>query len=80
MPHKQATQESHDQFVERAMRIFPAEEADKWSRLERALFNSLMGKLIFAHGYGGITESMLIEVRQRMQAAVRHYEELSPRD
>ena len=75
MPYSRAPQENHDQFVRRALRVFPADQADKWSRLERGLFNSLMGKLIFQHGYGGITEKMLIEVRDQMQAAVRRYEE-----
>jgi hypothetical protein len=74
MPHSRTPQESHDQFVTRALRVFPADEADKWSRLERGLFNSLMGKLIFQHGYGGISERMLIEVRDQMQAAVRRCE------
>jgi hypothetical protein len=68
-------QENHDQFVMRAMHVFPADEAENWSRLERGLFNSLMGKLIFQHGYAGITEPMLAEVRRQMQAAVRRYEE-----
>ena len=75
MPGTRIPQESHDQFVMRALRVFPADEADNWSRLERGLFNSLMGKLIFTHGYGGITEQMLIEVRDQMQAAVRRWEE-----
>jgi hypothetical protein len=75
MPHSRAPQESHDQFVMRAMAVFPAEEADNWSRLERGLFNSLMSKLIFQHGYGGITEQMLIEVRDQMRNVARRYQE-----
>lgn len=75
MPHSRHRQENHDQFVTRALCVFPADEAERWSRLERGLFNSLMAKLIFQHGYGGITEQMLIEVRDQMQAAVRRCEE-----
>jgi hypothetical protein len=68
-------QENHDQFVMRAMRVFPADEAENWSRLERGLFNSLMGKLIFQYGYGGITEQMLADVRREMWDAVRRCDE-----
>lgn len=76
MSRSRIPHENHEQFVERALHVFPADEAEKWSRLQRGLFNSLMGKLIFEHGYCGITERMLIEVRDQMQAAVRRQDEL----
>ena len=75
MRRSQIPQESHDQFVMRALRVFPADEADKWSRLQRGLFNSLMGKLIFEHGYAGISEQMLEDVRRQMQDAVQRCDE-----
>ena len=63
--------ETHSQFVERASRIFQNGEVAKWSRLERAVFNHLMAQLIYRHGYAGISNQMLQDVRNEMSAALK---------
>ena len=61
----------HEQFLERASRIFPVEASRSWSKLERAVFNVLIGDLIFNHGYKNISDEMLIEACQQMDKIVR---------
>lgn len=63
--------ETHEQFVQRASRVFPEEEARTWSRIERAVFNHLLGRLIIQHGYDSISTQMLEESRDNMNKFVR---------
>lgn len=58
--------ETHEQFVQRASRIFPPKEASRWSRIERAVFNHLMAQLIHRHGYSAISDEMLQQSREDM--------------
>jgi hypothetical protein len=63
--------ETHDQFVQRANHVFPADRAKTWSRVERAVFNHLMGHLIHEHSYSSITDTMLSQCRDDMHRIVR---------
>lgn len=63
--------ETHEQFVQRASRIFPEEGVRAWSRIERAVFNHLLGRLIIQHGYDSISNQMLEESRENMNKCVR---------
>lgn len=63
--------ETHEQFVRRASGFFPAERVRNWSRIERAVFNHLMGQLIHQHSYAAITDTMLSQCRDDMQEIVR---------
>ena len=63
--------EPHEQFIERASRVFPPETTATWSRLERAVFNSLMSELIYRHCYSAITDDMLHNIREDMEALVQ---------
>jgi hypothetical protein len=62
--------ETHDQFIERASRVFPEEGVRQWSRIERAIFNHLLGRLIIQHGYDSISDQMLEESRENMNKFV----------
>lgn len=57
-------------FIHRASTVFPPELAMNWSRIERAVFNQLMSRLIYHHGYEAITCQMLHATRDRMQQIV----------
>lgn len=59
--------ETHDQFVRRASAVFPPERAKSWSRIERAVFNHLMSRLIHNRGYASITDQMLYQSRADME-------------
>jgi hypothetical protein len=63
--------ETHEQFVQRASRIFPEDGVRTWSRIERAVFNHLLGRLIVQHGYDSISNQMLVESRDNMKKCVR---------
>lgn len=63
--------ETHEQFVQRASRVFSEEKARTWSRIERAVFNHLLGRLIIQHGYDSISTQMLEESRDDMNKFVR---------
>ncbi|PKO89651.1 MAG: hypothetical protein CVU18_03300 [Betaproteobacteria bacterium HGW-Betaproteobacteria-12] len=63
--------ETHEQFVRRASGIFPVERVRNWSRIERAVFNHLMGHLIHEHSYASITDAMLARCRDDMCEIVR---------
>lgn len=63
--------ETHNQFVERASQTFPVTEVAAWTRIERAVFNHMMAQLIYRHGYAGITEQMLQDVRNEMPGVVK---------
>lgn len=63
--------ETHEQFVQRASRVFPEEGVRAWSRIERAVFNHLLGHLIVQHGYDSISNQMLEESRDNMNKFVR---------
>lgn len=59
--------ETHDQFVKRASAVFPPDRAQHWSRIERAVFNHLMTRLIHKRGYAAITDQMLLDSRADME-------------
>jgi hypothetical protein len=63
--------ETHEQFIQRANRVFPAESVRAWSRIERAVFNHLMAKLIHRNSYRAISDAMLEECREDMTEIVR---------
>ena len=58
--------ETHEQFLQRASDVFPTEWAENWSRIERAVFNQLMSRLIHQCPYNSITEAMLHQCRDDM--------------
>lgn len=63
--------ETHEQFIQRANRVFPADCVRAWSRIERAVFNHLMAKLIHRNTYSAISDEMLEECRDDMVEIVR---------
>lgn len=63
--------ETHEQFIQRANRVFPADCVSAWSRVERAVFNHLMAKLIHRNSYSSISDAMLEECRDDMREIVR---------
>ena len=63
--------ETHDQFLLRAARVFPPDQAQEWSRLERAVFNALMARQVHSRGYAAISDEMLWSIRENMQKLVR---------
>lgn len=58
--------ETHEQFVQRASRIFPSDYVRSWSRVERAVFNYLLGPMIHQFSYSAITDAMLEQCRNDM--------------
>lgn len=65
--------ETHEQFLQRASGIFPIERVRNWSRIERAVFNQLMAKLIHQKSYSAITDTMLQQCRDEMAKIVSRY-------
>ena len=65
-----SSDETHEQFIQRANRVFPADSVRVWSRIERAVFNHLMAKLIHRNSYGSISNSMLETCRADMTEIV----------
>ena len=63
--------ETHDQFVQRASRVFPEHHASEWSRIERGVFNHLMAQLIHRYGYSEISNEMLQQSRADMMEIVK---------
>jgi len=63
--------ETHEEFLLRASRVFPADQAQAWSRLERGVFNCLMDRLIRERGYNAISDEMLRSLSERMKRLVR---------
>lgn len=61
-----SSDETHEQFIQRANRVFPADWVRAWSRIERAVFNHLMAKLIHRNTYSAISDEMLEECRDDM--------------
>lgn len=66
-----SSDETHEQFIQRANRVFPADCVRAWSRIERAVFNHLMAKLIHRNTYSAISDEMLEECRDDMVEIVR---------
>ena len=66
-----SSDETHEQFIQRANRVFPADCVRAWSRIERAVFNHLMAKLIHRNTYSAISDEMLEEGRDDMVEIVR---------
>lgn len=62
--------ETHEQFLQRASEVFPVDSSLDWSPFERAIFNSLMAKLIFNYGYDSISDAMLRAAYREMQGIV----------
>lgn len=71
-------QETHEEFVERASRVFPVDNVRTWSRIERAVFNHLLGRMISKHGYGSISNQMLEESRDSMKQVVHQLQTEEP--
>lgn len=69
--HGLNSHETHDQFVQRASSVFPVDGVRVWSRVERAVFNHLLGRLIHQYGYDSISRQMLEESRDNMEKLVR---------
>lgn len=65
--------ETHEQFVQRASRVFPKRCVRAWSRVERGVFNHLMGRLIHRYSYASITDAMLHQCRNDMDEIVRRF-------
>jgi hypothetical protein len=64
------TSDIHEEFLKRAARIFPVEASRGWSKLERAVFNVLIGDLIYHHGYKNISDDMLAKACEEMNRIV----------
>ncbi len=65
--------ETHETFIRRANRYFPKESVKSWSRVDRLIFNHLMGKLIHRYGYAAISDAMLKQCSVDMDEAVRRF-------
>jgi len=63
--------ENHDQFVQRASGVFHSESVRSWTRIERAVFNHLMGRLIRRHSYQEISNEMLYACQEDMNDVVQ---------
>ncbi len=63
--------ETHEQFIQRASRVFSTDDVSSWSRIERAVFNNLLGPLIHKFNYGAISDDMLFQCRNDMVEIVR---------
>lgn len=70
--HGAHSNETQEQFVRRASNVFPEEIVSAWSRIERAVFNQLMARLIHRCGYSAITNEMLQKSRKKMERIVRN--------
>lgn len=62
--------ETHEQFLQRASRIFSVHASLAWTTFERAVFNQLMASLIFRRSYDEISDAMLVAARDAMDAIV----------
>jgi len=65
-----SSNETHEQFIQRANRVFPADSVRVWSRVERAVFNHLMAQLIHRNTYASISNAMLEACRDDMTEIV----------
>jgi hypothetical protein len=65
-----SSDETHEQFIQRANCVFPFDCVRAWSRIERAVFNHLMAKLIHQHTYSAISNAMLQVCRDDMTEIV----------
>jgi len=63
--------ETHEEFIQRANFVFPADYVRAWSRVERAVFNHLMAQLIHQNAYISISNAMLVKCRDDMAEIVR---------
>lgn len=59
-----------DLFILRAYDVFPPEWLRSLSRIERSVFNVLIGRLIHRNGYAETTNQMLRELRADMEKIV----------
>jgi hypothetical protein len=66
-----SSDETHEQFIQRAKRVFPADCVRAWSRIERVVFNHLMAKLIHRNSYSSISNVMLQECQEDMTEIVK---------
>lgn len=60
-------QSSQEQFLQRAGRIFDVGQAARWTRLQKAVFNKLIGDLVYCHGYSRISDEMLKAAKANME-------------
>lgn len=65
--------EAYEEFIRRARRYFPEESVKSWSKVDRLIFNHLMGKLIHRHGYAAISDDMLRQCSEDMAQAVSRF-------
>jgi hypothetical protein len=68
-----ARDDVYETFLRRANRYFPEESVRSWSRVDRLIFNHLMGKLIHCYGYAAISDAMLQQCSVDMNEAVRRF-------
>lgn len=66
-------QETHDEFVQRVSNVFSEDQVSTWSRIERGVFNHLMGQLIHKHSYGSISNEMLYQCHDKLLEAIRNF-------
>ncbi len=66
--------ENYDQFVQRASRVFQVSSVRSWSRIERAVFNHLIGRLVRHRSYWEISNAMLYACRDEMNEIVKRLE------
>ena len=57
--------ETHEQFIHRAGRVFSADHVRSWSRVERDVFNHLLGSIIHKFSYGAITDEIHFAMPER---------------
>ena len=62
--------ETHEQFIQRASDVFPVNRVRAWSRVERAVFNHLMAQLVIKHPYSSISNEMLRRCKDDMEEIV----------
>jgi len=48
--------ETYEKFIQRASRVFSAEDVRSWPRVERAVFNHLLAPLIHKFNRGSISD------------------------
>lgn len=70
--------ETHEQFLQRASKVFSVDASQSWSPFERAVFNSLMAKLIFQRSYDSISDAMLVAAFAEMQEIIRRCSPTTP--
>lgn len=73
-----SSNETHEQFMQRASRIFPADDVRSWSRVERGVFNYLLAPIVHKCSYSSITDEMLLQCRDEMARIIQRLTARSP--